>query len=754
MVANLRISVIIISLLLISGFTLTSNIKLSESQLTCLSEKIRVTESHVNTALEISEDNESINSAKEISNQSKLLEYADGFNIEKEISNQSKGYAAEWFGIKYTPVFPYNLKKVELIAGEGFGEFIIQLRPDYSGLPSDVVFREVNFTMVDHVSWQGREFTEPYSLQADTTYWIVFNPVNCSQPSIARSGRNITHTWNYGQGWVIKGTVYAWMIKLYTEYLYPEEMPLVYVADPQNISTPPGETFTTNIKVFNLTKNFYKAREEWEQGNHLPPPGEQFNYSMGNLIGLNMEFSWDSTLLKYENHTVKIPVEEYSDGVLHEPAIIVKDSVNQTTGAYHLSLKSENSSNPFNCPNTKATIFTMTFSVIKNGTCGLNLNSVELIIPSNHSHFRDAQPLIPHLVKHGHFRTPTLTTRIVKIEVGSLIEEKLVNPVIHGEDCTVQIKVRNEGEIANLVNLTLSNGTSILKTWMNESVEVGEQRNYTCTLEDFNIGNYVFTVKAHIVHNNTKFIDELSEIVKVIATPRLNIKGPSTSSPGETITFNASQSIHEDPEGEIKTYVWTLWKPQEVYPHMEYSGVSFNHEFSQEVEKGFWKIVLVVTDNWGITYSPIRPASTPYLKEVIIEIQNFDSQPPEIFVISPENKTYTLDCVSLIFTLNEAVSWMGYNIDDQNTVTIVGNTTVIELSNGKHVMTIFANDTTGNLGSETVFFTVDTYKQESFSAWILAAIVATLAVGSIIFISIRRYRTRKLKCSHYNSKQC
>jgi hypothetical protein len=744
--------VIIISFLLISGFTLTSNIKLYQQNLALSSEKNSATESHRNIALKISEDTEKLNSAIESGNQSKLLELADGFNSEKEVSNQSKGYAAEWFGIKYMPVFPYNLKKVELIAGEGSGEFIIQLRPDNNGFPSDIVFREVNFTMVDHVSWQGGEFTESYSLEADTTYWIVFNPVNCSQPSIARSGRNITHTWNYGQGWVTKGTVYAWMIKFYTEYSYPEEMPLVYVADPQNISALPGETFITNIKVFNLTKNFFKAKEEWKKGNCLPPPGEQYNYSLGNLIGLDIKFSWDSTLLKYENHTVKIPVEEYSEGVLHKPIMVVKDLVNQTTGVYHLSIKSENLSNTFNCPNTKATIFTITFSVIKNGTCELNLSSVELIIPSNHSQFRDAQPIIPHLVKHGCFRTPTLTTRLVKVEVGALVGEKLVKPVIYGENCTAQIKVRNEGEIVNLVNLTLSNGTDILKAWMNQYIEVDEQRNYTCTLMNLNIGIHAFTVKAHIVHNNTKFTDELNKIVKVIATPRLYVEGPSTSSPGETITFNAKQSVHEDPEGEIKTYVWTLWKPQEAYPHIEYSGINFNHELSQKAEKGFWRIVLVVTDNWGITYSPIRSASTAYKKEFIIEIQNFDSQRPKISIISPENKTYTVDCVSLTFILNEAVSWMGYNVDDQNTITIVGNTTVAGLSDGKHVITIFANDTTGNLGSEAVFFTVDTSNQEPLSAWVITAIVATLAVGSIIFISIRRFRTRKLKRSLQSNK--
>jgi len=52
---------------------------------------------------------------------------------------------------------------------------------------------------------------------------------------------------------------------------------------------------------------------------------------------------------------------------------------------------------------------------------------------------------------------------------------------------------------------------------------------------------------------------------------------------------------------------------------------------------------------------------------------------------------------------------MGYSLDGQMNVTIGGNTTIVGLSDGVHTITVYANDTAGNMGySNTVYFTVDT----------------------------------------------
>ena len=149
------------------------------------------------------------------------IEYVEGFNIDEPL-DASLYYDADWFGLAYTPTVSYNIKKVELIAGGGSGNFIIQLRPDSGGMPSDTILRETSFTQADTVSWQGAEFTESCPLTADTTYWIVFKPVFYSQASIAKSGTPITHVWDYGgDGWDGTGSSNLWMAKFYREVAIP-----------------------------------------------------------------------------------------------------------------------------------------------------------------------------------------------------------------------------------------------------------------------------------------------------------------------------------------------------------------------------------------------------------------------------------------------------------------------------------------------------------------------------------------------------
>jgi N-acetylneuraminic acid mutarotase len=81
--------------------------------------------------------------------------------------------------------------------------------------------------------------------------------------------------------------------------------------------------------------------------------------------------------------------------------------------------------------------------------------------------------------------------------------------------------------------------------------------------------------------------------------------------------------------------------------------------------------------------------------------------PPTVDITSPENKTYT--SVTLSFTVNKGTDWMGFSLDNQANVTINEETKLSNLTQGSHSITIFANDSAGNMGvSNTVFFSVDT----------------------------------------------
>ena len=48
--------------------------------------------------------------------------------------------------------------------------------------------------------------------------------------------------------------------------------------------------------------------------------------------GFDFLVVWNSTYFEYVEHTVKVPVETYPDGLMHEPILLVKDEVNGSEG--------------------------------------------------------------------------------------------------------------------------------------------------------------------------------------------------------------------------------------------------------------------------------------------------------------------------------------------------------------------------------------------------------------------------------------
>ncbi len=143
----------------------------------------------------------------------------------------------------------------------------------------------------------------------------------------------------------------------------PEET-VLYVDPPEVKDLAPSQIFSIAVKIRNVT-NFY---------------------------GLDLQFRWDPTLLDYVNHTMKIPVETYPDGVLYQPVVPIKDNVDATAGTYWVAQASVDPAPSFN---GTGTIFEMFFHVKDWGSCTLEIYSSD---PSD----KDGMP-IPHTVQHGYF---------------------------------------------------------------------------------------------------------------------------------------------------------------------------------------------------------------------------------------------------------------------------------------------------------------------------------------------------------------
>jgi len=120
------------------------------------------------------------------------------------------------------------------------------------------------------------------------------------------------------------------------------------------------------------------------------------------------------------------------------------------------------------------------------------------------------------------------------------------------------------------------------------------------------------------------------------------------------------------------------------------------------------------------------------------------STPPEIKIVSPINQTYNGSSVPLVFTLNKPVNWTGYSLDGQENVTVTGNTTLSELSNGLHNITVYAKDSFENTGaSETITFSVDVPFPVVPVAAASGAAVAVIGVGLLVYFKKRSHRAEK-----------
>jgi parallel beta-helix repeat protein len=144
--------------------------------------------------------------------------------------------------------------------------------------------------------------------------------------------------------------------------------------------------------------------------------------------------------------------------------------------------------------------------------------------------------------------------------------------------------------------------------------------------------------------------------------------------------------------------------------------------------------ILITGSNNTVVESKFLP---PFIASLLEE-----STPPIAFIISPENKTYTANNVTLKFNINEPASWMGYSLDWQAYTTAFENATLSGLSCGPHTLTICAMDSSGNIGdSETVQFSVaEPFSNTWVDTWVVAAALSVAASGVALLIFMKQNR--------------
>lgn len=146
---------------------------------------------------------------------------------------------------------------------------------------------------------------------------------------------------------------------------FPPNRPVVFT-DPDFIERDVGVEFTVSAKIFNLTNNVWTDPDTMKQ------------YPLGNLYGVGITFNWDPAVLEHVNHLVKIPVDDYPDGVLYAPTTMWKDEVNDAAGTCRVEYSSMAPAAVFNNPDQNNTVFEITLKAKKRGSSLLRLTQVSL----------------------------------------------------------------------------------------------------------------------------------------------------------------------------------------------------------------------------------------------------------------------------------------------------------------------------------------------------------------------------------------
>lgn len=110
----------------------------------------------------------------------------------------------------------------------------------------------------------------------------------------------------------------------------------------------------------------------------------------------------------------------------------------------------------------------------------------------------------------------------------------------------------------------------------------------------------------------------------------------------------------------------------------------------------------------------------------------YDTKGPVIKIINPQNQSYDFTDIPLVFTLDEAASWMAYSLDGVEKVMIIGNLTLPALTDGSHSLTVYATDALGNYAEETVHFSIASFPWIAVAA-ISALVTIILAASYIVF---------------------
>jgi len=178
-----------------------------------------------------------------------------------------------------------------------------------------------------------------------------------------------------------------------------------------------GETFTVNVTIINVQ----------------------------NLYGVEVTLSWNASVLQIVRANVRLGVESYPNGVLHQPVFIAKNETNQAEGKYVLACMSESPAASFNGSGNIAII---TFKVSSAGYSKLDLETKLADWPPPERDPRISWPIAHNTVDafFGRHVEVSVSPSIIEVNRNVTISGFIVPSIVPVPTNEVTIMCRREGE--------------------------------------------------------------------------------------------------------------------------------------------------------------------------------------------------------------------------------------------------------------------------------------------------------------------
>jgi hypothetical protein len=258
------------------------------------------------------------------------------------------------------------------------------------------------------------------------------------------------------------------------------------------------------------------------------------------------------------------------------------------------------------------------------------------------------------------------------------------------------------------------------------SVSFVEGTKYTVS-ETLNLanGNHTIVVYAYFSDGTVKFI--LNSLVTVDTT---SIPIVILISPLNQTTYNATQVplIYA-------TNSKVLWSYYRLDANSSSDLNNFNGNITlPNLSEGKHELNVVVTTNISATNPTYQDIYQTIRHTIIFYIDTVAPKITDLSVDSTDTSDFLLN-----YEVDENTSWVGYSLDNQANVTINGNAVLRDLSNGVHNVTVYAEDSYGNIGvSETISFTVGLFPLIVVALLIAVAVIVVVAVASVILYKRRK----------------